>query len=77
VLLFEALAKNLLCDLAACLQGDMWDKKSWPNNKKLTMKTNIVRLIEAAGDLVLSQDLDQISIEDCVGRIVTFRHLSS
>jgi hypothetical protein len=77
MLLFEALARNLLCDLAACLhlQGDTWDKESWSDNEKLTMKTNIVRLMEAAGDLVISQVLGQISIEDFDGRRVPIRHL--
>jgi hypothetical protein len=57
-LLFETLAENLLFDLAACLQGDTWDKESWSNDEKLTMKMNIVSLMEVAGDQVKSQNLD-------------------
>ncbi len=63
---FEALAENLLCDLAACLRGDTWDEESWSNDEELRIKMNIVRLMEAAGDEVTSQDLDLIWIEDLV-----------
>ena len=63
-LLFEALAENLLCDLAACLGGDIWDKDSWSNTDNATMKMSIVSLLEAAGEQVTSHDPDRTSIED-------------
>ena len=61
-LLFDGLAENMLCDLAACLRGTTWDEDDWSNDNKLAMKQNIVHLMEASGDEMVPRDLDRTSL---------------
>ena len=69
-LLFDGLAENMLCDLAACLRGTTWDEDDWSNEDKLSLKRNIVHLMEAAGEEVVSHDLHRTSMIELLDRFL-------
>ena len=70
LLLFDGLAENMLCDFAACLSGTYWDENDWYNEHKSSMKQNIVCLMEASGDEVISRDLEQISMIELLDKFL-------
>ena len=69
-LLFDGLAENMLCDLAACLRGTTWDEDDWSNEDKLEMKQNIVHLMEASGEEIVSRDLDRTSMIELLDKFL-------
>ena len=68
--LFDALAENLLCDFAACMRSTTWDEDIWSNEEKSGMKQNIVHLMEASGDEVISRELEKTSMIDLLDKFL-------
>lgn len=69
LLLFEALAENILLELAACLSAGVWDKSVWSEGDIVQMKKSIITLAEAAGEPVGTHSIED-DIDDLLEKFV-------
>ena len=62
LLMFEDLAEHMLLELAACMNADIWDQSIWCDEDFEWMKTSIISLMEAAGEVVGTHDSSSVTV---------------